>query len=333
MSYDRSWDCPHQPNSTPHWQESDCYWFFDIDTGVGGFHRIGQTPNTLQGQVDVFVFARDGERFISDPALRVRAIVATDRWTTGHRVDTHVAESLAEHRLRFAWREPGCSADLEFFESFHPPRNWSRTDHADLIMRDINPDGHLECSGRLRGSVRIGERSYAINALAHRDRSWGVRGSTEDISLHRYRMFSGTAGPALSFACFGIDSLQNGYRCAGFVVRDDVAKDVVDLRCLTSFDFDGISPIGATAIITMADGEQLRLVVRPVQGRLGVQPGMGVGVSDTICVFDYQGHAGFIDLEMCTNPGRGAYQPTPRDVSLLGTVPGLSTCSSYGGLL
>ncbi|MDB5480691.1 MAG: hypothetical protein JWO83_1744 [Caulobacteraceae bacterium] len=327
MNYDRSWDCPHDPSSEPAWQESDCYWFYDNALGVGGFHRIGQTPNTGMGQVDLFVFARGGERYLLDPATKTRPIDKGDRWATGHRVDGHVAESLGDKVLKFAWKEPGCTGDLEFYESFYAPRNWSKDGHSDAIMSDINPDGHLECSGRIRGKIRIGALMYDIDALAHRDRSWGVRGKSGDISLHRYRMFSGAVGPELSFASFGLDSLQIGFKSAGFVVRDGVDEDVVDLRCITTFDYDGISPIGATAVLTLVGGEKLKLSVSPVQGRLGVGP--GVGVSDTICTFEYAGKTGFVDLELCSNPGRGTYVPKPYDVSLLATTSGLSKVNTY----
>jgi hypothetical protein len=327
MGYDRTWDCPHEPNADPQWQESDCYWFYDAALGVGGFHRIGQTPNVDVGQVDLFVFARDGERFVSNPANKVRPIGKDDRWATGHRVDSHFAQSLGDESLRFGWTEPGCTGDLEFYRSFHTPRNWSKDGHSDAIMSDINPDGHLECAGRIRGKVRIGALMYEIDALAHRDRSWGVRGKSGDISIHRYRMVSGTMGSELSFASFGLDSLKAGFKSAGFVVRHGIDEDVLDLRCITTFDYDGITPVGARAILTLASGEKLTLLVEPVQGRLGVGP--GVGVSDTICTFEYGGKTGFIDLELCSNPGRGVYVPQPYEVSLLATAPGLSKSVSY----
>lgn len=326
-TYKPSWDCPHAPTQDAHWQESDCYWFYDERLGVGGFHRIGQTPNTGKGQVDLFVFARNGERFVIDPATKVRDLASGDRTEKLHRVGAHCGEGIGDKRMAFSWREPGCTGELEFYESFYAPRNWSKDGSSNQIMTDINPDGHLECSGRIRGKVRIGALMYEVDALAHRDRSWGVRGSTGDISIHRYRMFSGTVGPELSFATFTLNSLSRGPTSAGFVSRNGVDEDVVDLRCITTFDYDGFSPTAVTGIMTLVSGEKVSITALPIQGRLSIAP--GGGVSDSICTFRHGGKTGFLDLELCNNPGRGSHTPIPYEVSLLATQGGLSKSASY----
>jgi hypothetical protein len=115
---------------------------------------------------------------------------------------------------------------------------------------------------------------------------------------------------------------------AGFVVRDDVDDDVRGLRVLTTFDADGLSPIGATAILTLEHGEAIRVNCRGIQGFMTpVREAQAVS-SDTISTFEYDGHIGFVDLELSTNPGRGTYIPLPGDVTLL-AFPGLSTSVSY----
>ena len=76
MTYDESWDRPHRPGANPLWQESDCYWFYDAAKGVGGFHRIGQTPAKGIGQVMLFVFDEGGEGFVRPIASR--AVPGTD---------------------------------------------------------------------------------------------------------------------------------------------------------------------------------------------------------------------------------------------------------------
>lgn len=324
MAYNTSWDCPHRPGPQELWQESDCYWWYDTNHGVGGFHRIGQKPNAGTGQLTVFAFDRDGERYASHDEL---PIGPEDRWETGHRVGGHHAEALGDGKLRFAWSEAQCEADLEFYESFHEPRNWSKTGHSDDFMSNINSDGHLECSGRLRGEVRIGERSYDVDALAHRDRSWGFRDSSR-VSMHRYRMFSGTVGPELSFATFLLDLKDGPPMVAGFVARDGVDLDVRDLRVLTTFDADGLSAVGATAIMTLENGEQVTVACDGVQGFATPVPEAHSLSSDTICTFQSGGKTGFVDLELSNNPGRGTYIATADDLSLLASG-GLSGSLRY----
>jgi hypothetical protein len=324
MAYDTSWDCPHKPGPQELWQESDCYWWYDAGVGVGGFHRIGQKPNAGTGQLTLFVFARDGERYV---AHAEHSIVESDRWDVGHRVGTHTGEALGEGRRRFTWNEPGSAADLQFGDSFHEPRNWSKTGHSDDFMSNINSDGHLECGGHLRGALRIGEQTYEIDALAHRDRSWGFRDSGR-VSMHRYRMFSGTAGPSLSFASFFLDLKDGPSMVAGFVSRDGIDEDVRGLRVATTFDADGLSPLGAVAVMTLVTGEEVRIECTAVQGFTTPVPEAASLSSDTICTFEYAGQQGFVDLELCNNPGRGTYISTGRDVALL-AQPGLSASVSH----
>jgi hypothetical protein len=195
-------------------------------------------------------------------------------------------------------------------------------------MSNINSDGHLECSGRVRGRITIGARTYQVDALAHRDRSWGFRDNSR-ASMHRYRMFSGTVGPELSFASFLLD-LKTGQRMvAGFVSRHGVDLDLRDLRVVTSFDADGLSAMGATAVLTLENGEKLTLSCNGVQGFLTPVPESQSASSDTLSTLSYEGKPGFVDLELCNNPGRGIYIPTQSDVTLLAVDPGISPCVSY----
>lgn len=312
--YDETWDRPHKHGSQELWQESDCYWFYDARTGVGGFHRIGQQPNRMKGQVAIFVFAKDGERYVSNSEHDFKT---DERWNEGQRVAGHTAVALGGGEMRFTWEEGGSTGDLHWYESFHEPKNWPR--HARFFMSHVNSDGHLECGGRLRGTVRIGERSYEIDALAHRDRSWGYRG--RETSGQRYRMFSGTVGPEFCVASYSLDLIDGGRSCAGHVIRNGAEKAVVDLRCLTSFDGDGFSPVGATAILTLDDGEVLEVECRGIQGRGGL-------FSDTIAEITFAGKTGFVDLELQNNPGRGVHAPTAEELTLL-APPGLTRCVDY----
>lgn len=324
-AYEGSWDRPHQPGPSALWQESDCYWFYDEATGVGGFHRVGQKPSEGTGQVTMFAFARDAERCVVRAELELGD---KHRWDDGQAVGSHRVEALAGGRMSYAWNELGSAAELEFYEQFYEPRDWSTSGHGAEALDELNPDGHLECSGRLRGELRIGDRSYEIDALAHRDRSWGVR-DVSRISPHRFRMFSGTVGPALSWATFTIDLKGGPAMATGFVVRNGVEDDVRRLRVLTTFDADGLSPVGATALLALETGEVLRVACQGVQGFTTPVPEMQTATSDTISTVSWDGSRGFCDLELCNNPGRGTYVPTQADVTLLAVDEGVSRCDSY----
>lgn len=329
MVYDVSWDKPHTPSGEAFWQESDCYWFYDQKQGVGGFHRIGQRPNAGRGQVTVFAFKEGGERYVLSAGEAAQVDLTADaRQESKQVVGTHTAEALGDGKMRFAWTEDGCRADLEFYETFHTPRNWSKTGHSDDFMSNINSDGHLECSGKLRGSINIGGETYEIDALCHRDRSWGFRDNSR-ASMHRYRMFSGTVGRELSFASFLLDLKDGPKMVAGFVARDGVDFDVRDLRVMTTFDSDGITPLAAVGVLALENGEEIRIESKSIQGFLTPVPEAGAASQDHISTFTYNGKTGFLDLELCTNPGRGSYVPTQSDVTFTAVDQGLSKSVAY----
>lgn len=329
MGYDTSWDRIHAPGPEAEWQESDCYWFYDTRLGVGGWHRVGIKPNRGNGQLTLFVFAKDGERYtINDSYTNDRPVTGSDRWATGHRIGSHTAESLGDGRMRFRWDDPESTADIEFYESFHTPRGWSKTAHETEFMKTMNAGGHLECSGRIRGRVRIGEKSYDIDALAHRDRSWGVRYHS-GLSYHRFRMFSGTVGPELSFATFALHRNTGELTISGYVVRNGVEHDITDLRVLNTFDMDGLTPVGGTAILTLENGEVLKVPMQGVQGFLTYQPEAKAYFSDNIMEVHWEGKVGFCDLAVGNNPFRGQHILDPEEVPLPALEPGLSRAVSY----
>lgn len=323
------WDCPHPYSADPSWQESDCYWFYDDKVGLGGFHRIGQKPSKGTGQLMLFVFKTGGERFVLNNAQRNDVQLGPDaRQPRKQVVGGHFAESLGDGRMRYGWDEAETAAEVEFYESFYEPRNWPSGKDTEHFEQSVNSDGHLECGGRIRGKVRIGENVYEIDALAHRDRSWGTRRDAAPM-MHRYRMYSGTCGPALSFAGFFLDFNETSAVSMGFVDRHGVQEAIAHLRVAVTFDHDGLTPLGSIGIMTLASGEKLRVEAKVVQGFLTPLPALGTHSQDNISVFEYEGQTGFLDLELSTNPGRGTYIPSQRDVSFLAVDEGLSPAADY----
>lgn len=329
MNYDVSWDKPHQAVDDELWQESDAYWFYDTEQGIGGFHRIGQKPKLGKGQLTLFVFKTGAQRFVmSDGDRTEKELTSAARQESKQVVGGHTAEALGDARMRFTWEEPETSADLEFYEAFYEPRDWSKSGHSKDFMSNINSDGHLECSGKIRGVIRIGDSSYNIDALAHRDRSWGVRDNAR-VSMHRYRMFSGTVGPEMSFACFLLDLKGGQKMVAGFAKVEGQDYDVHDLRVITLLDSDGLTPLKSIGILTLESGEELRIETTSVQGFITPVREANSVSQDHISTFIYKDKIGFMDLELCMNPGRGDYIPTRDDVTFVAVEQGLSGFSQY----
>ena len=122
MAYSHNWDCPHPPGPDAKWQESDCYWFYDANAGVGGYHRIGQRVNDGTATVLLFAFKAGGKRY---RLMRDYAGVEASRNATGQRVGSSRVDALGDGMIAFGWDEPGCAADLRFKDPFYTPRGWT----------------------------------------------------------------------------------------------------------------------------------------------------------------------------------------------------------------
>lgn len=315
MAYDPSDDCPHAPTGDPFWQESDCYWFYDAKAKVGGFHRIGHRPADEHADLILWVFTDDGERYrvVEHPALQPRW-----RKADGQSIASSYAKTLGNRRMAYGWSERDCEATLAF-EGFHEPRGWSKGEEAKPLDSTLN-SGHLECAGRIRGELRIGARSFAIDALAHRDRSWGVR-RTDKVVQHR--MFTGTFGPELSFATAVVQFPGGLAHKAGFVARHGESEDIADVRIISAIDHDGLTVRAGTCDILLKSGERLSIAMTPVDGVVHDWRETYI-TADNIGRATYGHLSGFCDLELSINPQRGTYAPTAADLVRLAAVNGLS---------
>jgi hypothetical protein len=280
----------HAWEADPDWQESAAAWFHDLGSGWGGFVRFGIHPTAGYGRSMVFAYDGDGTRF-----RRVRERVAQASFD-----EIAVAGGWAGTRdglVAFGWDEPESSAEL-WFEPFYEAVGFGiSADEADL-HRSVYA-GHLECSGRLRGRLRIGDREVELDALAHRDRSWGPR--RIDAVLTN-RMFTGTFGPDLSFAAIEIrtDAAVNRH---GFVVRGGVVTPCQDLVILPSIGLDGYSVDGGTCHLRLASGELLTITCETVDGQL--TPYDGYLCSEHLSIARCGELVGMCDNELTNNPRLG----------------------------
>lgn len=326
MAYDHSWDVPHRPGTSLLWQESDCYWFYDARNQVGGYHRIGQFPNQRTGQVLLFVYKAGAERFRT---LLEHDAASCLRSEDGQTVGTSTAKALGDGVMAYTWAEEGCSAELQFSEPFYTPRSWMKDEAAhggaNAVKGQMNTDGHLEVSGRLRGTIRLGSETIELDALAHRDRSWGAR---DYRSAYQHRMVSGTLGPELSWATF-IMHLDNGVGAkAGFVARNGETTDIRDIQVLTEFDYDGLTVSSVRSKLLLNDGSEVEVSGNADQGFCALTDGWLVSSHHFIRV----GAEGFTILDVTNRPSKGSYAPQQAELSEVCATDGFSPVGNYGRL-
>ncbi len=284
----------HQWDDDPDWQESVAVWFHDLAAGWGGFFRFAIHPTQGYGRSMLFAYDDAGTRF-----RRVR-----------ERVDVAGFEELAvgtawagvaDGRVTFRWEEPECSASL-VFEPFYEPLGFGiSADESDLQRSIYN--GHLECSGRLAGTLRVADRSVELDALCHRDRSWGLRRMDTIITN---RMLTGTMGPALSFAAIEIqtDAATNRH---GFVVREGVVTPCEDLVILPAIGLDGYSVDSGVAHLKLVGGEVLTITAETIDGQL--TPFDGYLCSEHLSIARCGDLVGMCDNELTNNPRLGTSDP------------------------
>jgi hypothetical protein len=300
------WDADDQ-----HWQESVAVWFFDADTGAGGFFRVGIHPNQHYGRYNVFAFVEGRQRF---RRVRGRADATPISPVPG---DALTVAGCSTGIDTFAWDEPECSAELTMVEYFYAEHSFSG--HGDDALDGLIYGGHVESSGRLAGTLRVGVDACEISALVHRDRSWGPR---DMAAVMTNRMITGTMGPELSFALNSIGLVGNHTANVGYVVRNGVAEDVHDYVILPTIHLDGYSVEAGTALVRLSSGETLDITCETVEGFLN--PHDDYLCSEHISTARCGDLVGFCDNELTNNPRLGsAWPPNPLYVT---DVDGLSPC-------
>jgi len=297
--FDAKEDCTHSPSDgNPIWQESCLFAWHDLKTGVGGFWRIGQEANAAALNSCFGLFTADGLRFRSN--VTGVPMAASDRGPTHMSWGKQLRVDL--DRLAMKADFPDCEASLTF-KDFHP-----RYDHLPLANIPVSAERHgyhFECSGRMTGRVRIGERELDIDALAYRDRSWGPR---DWGALRGTRWWPFVFGPDLCGNVIAVVGDNGVVGVFGYVLRDGVPYAIVEGGDVAvTLDYDAVGPRSGDAVFTLENGEKLELhhersdaIVLFVRGYTAVE---SIGITRS------GNRIGMSDLEVCTNPAGGIKPP------------------------
>lgn len=211
-------DRVHIPGTDRRWRESYYFSFFDPVQRIGGFSSIGKrAASGHSGSINV----------IWGPELPTLAASEFDNFTTfddNHEVAGLVyqlEQPFGRWQIRFNGRlnaggdgvecDDGAlgpaarggttvpvSYDLTFTPS-HPPYVYrERPEWSELFT------GHVDEVGRVRGTLVIGDRRYAIDGSGGKDHSWGVRNWFAPLAWRWVDLVSET-GPHLTLwrASFG----------------------------------------------------------------------------------------------------------------------------------
>ena len=180
----------HPVGDHPSWSESYYFNFVDPDTGVGAFTRMGFRPNDGWADALHAVYLPDGRVAFTygrrtdltpalvetlgpvDPAvgnLTLRRGEAFRRWDI---VYSGEAQDMTDPTVMLA-----ATRDR--------PEGWSRAAQLDMDVAFEalsephyavgGAQGHFEQTGRVTGTIRLGDEQWDVSGYGVRDKSWGPR--------------------------------------------------------------------------------------------------------------------------------------------------------------
>ena len=289
-------EVPHEPEEHPLWQESVFLVWADVERGIYGYHRIGQEVHANgSGMVTSWngVTTREGLRFRKYLFEPMRS---EDRTPQGFAAGPAISFSHDGETTTWILEDPDCSFVLT--ASDYTPRFDLFRDGGSVSENFAA--GHFEVGSRITGTVRVGDRTFEVDGLAYRDHSWGKRDRSTMLS---HRWIAGSVGPALTFNATSWHGTDGSLRTFGIVCRDGEITYATDVDIVVFMEIDAISHRGGLLRMKLADGSTVNLLARHVDGFL-VKHHNTANI-DALCEVEWEGHTGFCDLEVSSNPRAG----------------------------
>ena len=244
----------HEPGADEHWQESYYFNWADPEGRSFGLARWGINPASRK--IDgVLLTMRDGRPEFIYPAVGLDMpegeMPGAEFGLRAKGLTFTLREPLARWHIGLSGRD---AVDLAW-TAFHEPHDYHDGLKAlgaadeDLALAP----SHFEQCGTVRGEVRLGGRSFEIDGLGHRDKSWGAR---DWNGLTGWEWLTAHFGEDLAFNATvwyppGADATIPG----GFVTRDGSNRALV----ATAVDYEWTRlrhvPRSATITFTDARGE------------------------------------------------------------------------------
>lgn len=291
---------PHSPQDEVHWQESVWVQWFDTSSGIAGFHRIGHHPLDKTAVLWCGLLTEDGARYRAmSSSIPLSPEDRDMRYGAG---PNHVVYPR-EGGPRVEVNEPDCELSVDFRDFYPVSDLWSEDNKK---MSQKVAAGHFESSGQVTGTARLGDRTYTVDALGHRDHSWGIRHWDYVVS---HRWCAGTFGPSLSFSSYSWHAADGSFFSGGYVVRDGRPTRAESVDIVVQMEADGLTHRGGEVTLRLPKGEEIRVTCTTVDGTLFGH--RGVYSLETACralAGDLDG--GVCNLEMSNNPRRGVEEPT-----------------------
>lgn len=285
----------HRPDpDDPIWQESQVFLFYDEVQGIGGMQRVGQLPNQDKANYWNGLFTRDGLRYRAD--VHDVPLVEGDRHERGLRSGGQSMTATSEDAGVIEFQDADTELRLSY-ETFHPMCEvWEHGTGGD-VEADMAA-AHFESSGRMSGTVRMGDREFEVDGSFHRDHSWGPR-EWEALAGHRWVVGTSADGEfAFSSAVMlGTSDLVSG----GYVFRNGERFQASEVDIVVGMEPDNVTARNATVAWELENGETVVVDCEVIDGWMF---GHGKYIeADQLARFQVRGEetSGWCDIEVSMN--------------------------------
>jgi len=168
VAIDKPDEGTHAPTGEQHWRESHYFMFYDEAQDLAGFTTMSFHPN--EGLCDAgFLLFRRGRLAYLYPQRDVGFSGPWDHWTVGG-LRYELTEPLRSWRITLQGDQRARAGFT--FDGVSPVYDYR--DNAQTLPACV-ATAHYEQAGRLRGTLTLGGRQFQVDAVGHRDHSWGVR--------------------------------------------------------------------------------------------------------------------------------------------------------------
>ncbi|HEY2750238.1 DUF7064 domain-containing protein [Phenylobacterium sp.] len=274
----------HMLNDDFHWRESLYFNFNDVRNGIGAWIYLWVVPNQPKPSGMLVSFYHGGwpELTVNDEAMSApgHRLSERDRWVYCFKKDADhlLAEDFDDVELfglKLERLEPLKSQRLTFDDG--------ENNGFDLLARFMTPpydyaDGVNSTPGwiaanryhrswAVSGSLRVGGKTFDVEATGDSDHSWGQRHNVE-FAKNLFKMWSFQAADgslSISVLKQGVDDKEIAL---GFVSQDGKVASAANVETSASYDDDGVQS-GVRLLVVDELGREVRATMPKMHSFIG----------------------------------------------------------------
>ena len=263
---------PHEPDEVSNFNESVYVNGFDPVQKLGGWLRLGNRVNEGYAELSVCLYLPDGRVACQFARPKISHNEAFEAGGLHYEVDEPFQRleisydgellllddpsQLRDPGMLFqtAPRVPGgVSWDVSAISPTHGGEPTSDAGVARMFYGHEFSRGHFNQHVAVKGTMRVGDEQWDLDAFGWRDHSWGPRFSQV---IWAYRLFIGSLGPDRGLMLLKNMHETGGSRRLGVLMVDGAYEEIHDLDVITDWS-DDRDPLGSTITVWTAERKEM----------------------------------------------------------------------------